>query len=389
MRDTSSSSSRWRTAVNAAGLVVLLAVVVFVRVVAYRGASDSDILDNVYGFIAPAAFLVPGVVLLLRRQWHPVGWLLCLFAVGVGSSFADDWGRLRHGGPWVLWFFDIVEGSMFWLPMVAVLAVFPDGLAAQSARQRRVGRWVLVVATAAAVTELFVTEITGPHATTVPSPLSVAFVPRAFVDNVTITMEFAAFLVAFVGLALRYRSSHDIARRQYRWVLSAIVFLIVSLAIGLGGSVIAGHDDGPWWVPILCSYLLVPISFMVAILRYRLYEIDRLVSRTVTYTVIVTVLVGLYTAAIGAMTQVVPLPNDVAVAAATLAVAAAFSPLRRGVQRQVDRRFNRTRFDATQELEAFAHRMRDRTHLLEVEHDLAAAVNHTLQPATVTLWFRR
>jgi O-antigen/teichoic acid export membrane protein len=172
-------------------------------------------------------------------------------------------------------------------------------------------------------------------------------------------------------------------------VLSAIVFLIISLAIGIGGSSIAGHDDGFWWIPILFAYLLVPISFMVAILRYRLYEIDRLVSRTVTYSVIVTVLVGVYAVAVGAMTQVLPLPNDVAVATATLAAAAAFSPLRRRVQRRVDRRFNRTRFDADQELGPFVHRIRDRTHLLDVERDLAAVVNRTLQPAAVTLWFRR
>ena len=387
--DVRSRPSRWRTALNAIGLALLLGVVVLVRVAAYRGSPAGDYFDNIYGLAAPAAYLVPGIILLLRRRWHPVGWLLCLFAVGVGSSFADDWGRLRAGGPWVLWFFDMVEGSMFWLPMVAVLVVFPDGLAAQTSRQRRVGRWVLVVAVAAAVTELFVTEVTGAGGVLVPSPISVAFVPRAVVDNVTVTLEFVALFVAFVGMVLRYRSSHDVAQRQYRWVLSAIVFLIISLLVGLGGSVIAGHDDGPWWIPILFAYLVVPVSFMVAILRYRLYEIDRLVSRTVTYSVIVAVLVTLYAGAVGGMTQVLPLPSDVAVAAATLAVAAAFSPLRRRVQREVDRHFNRTRFDADREVEAFVRRMRDRTHLLDVERDLAAVVHRTLQPTAVSLWFRR
>jgi hypothetical protein len=383
-----SSRSRRRTAVNAAGLAVLLAVVVVVRLIASRGGARGDPMSFAYGFVAPAAYLVPGVVLLLRRRWHPVGWLLCLFAVSVASSFASDWGRVQFGGPWMLWYLDVFQGSPAWLPLVALLVVFPDGLAAQTPRQRRIGRAVLAVAVAAAVVDVFVTEVGADGGTLVPSPIGIAFVPRVVTDNITISVEFVALLVAFVGMLLRYRSSHDVARRQYRWVLSAIVFLIISLLIGLVGSTFAGDDNGPWWVPILFAYLAVPVSFMVAIMRYRLYEIDRLVSRTVIYSVVVIVLVAVYVVAVGVMTQVLPLSSDVAVAAATLAAAAVFSPLRRRVRREVDRRFNRTRFDAEREVEAFVRRLRDRTELLEVESDLSAVVNRTLQPAAMTLWFR-
>jgi hypothetical protein len=387
MSDTT-RPARWRTAANAVGLVLLLAMVVCVRLIVARVGIAGDPFTFVYGFVAPAAYLIPGMVLLFRRRWHPVGWLLCLMAVGITSAFANDWGRIRVGGPWMVWYADVIQGSLFWFVVVALLVVFPDGLSTRAPRRRRLGWAVLVVGAVAAAIELFATEVRDAGGGLVPSPFPITFVPITVVDNITVSIEFVALLVAFVDMILRYRSSHDAARRQYRWVLSAIVFLIVALLVGLAGSALGGDDNGSWWIPILFAYLALPASFMVAILRYRLYEIDRVVSRTVTYAVVMVVLIGMYAAAVGLLTLVLPMSSDVAVAAATLVVAGAFSPLRRRVRRGVERRFNRTRFDAEREVEGFVRRLRGRTDLLEVESDLAAVVDRTLQPTAVTLWLR-
>lgn len=115
-----------------------------------------------YGVCAAAAYLVPGLVLLLlRRQWHVVGWLLCLFGLcmAIGMSSAVGVTALRMGDAWTAWLFDVFEGSLFWLPMTALLMVFPDGLAAQTARQRRLATVVLGAAGLVATLELFATRV--------------------------------------------------------------------------------------------------------------------------------------------------------------------------------------------------------------------------------------
>jgi len=124
----------------------------------------------------------------------------------------------------------------------------------------------------------------------------------------------------------------------------------------------------------------------VAILRYRLYDIDRIISRTVSYTVITAVLAGLYAGLVLLATEVLDLTSQVAVAAATLAAAALFNPLRRRVQRLVDRRFNRARYDADNTVAAFAARLQDTTDADAVRSDLIGTVHHALEPAHISVW---
>lgn len=378
--------SRLVATVRVAGLVVILASVVAAWTVMFRSQDQVDPFYVFFNFLLPVAYLVPGVVLLLRRDWHVVGWLLCLFGLGMAFVTYSDWGDGALAGPWQVFFQDVIEGSLFWYPMLALLVVFPDGLGSLTPKQRRMGRLLLAMGGVAVVLELLAREMKA-GARVVPNPLGIGFVPPRITDSPTISVVFVALLLALGGLVWRYRSAAPLARRQYRWVLSAIVFLVVSLIIGLVGSENFG-EDGPWWIPILFAYLFVPISFLVAILRYRLYEIDRLVSRTVTYSLVVALLVGLYAVLVGLASQVFPMANDVAVAAATLASAAAFAPLRRRVQRWVDRRFNRTRFDAQVELEVLASGLRGITDLETVKADMQAVVGRTLQPAALSVWVR-
>ena len=132
----------------------------------------------------------------------------------------------------------------------------------------------------------------------------------------------------------------------------------------------------------------IPLACTVAVLKYRLYEIDRITSGTVAYAIVTGLLVGLYTGLVLLATRVLPLRGPVAVAGSTLAAAALFSPLRRRVQEVVDRRFNRARYDADRTLAAFADRLKDAVDLESVRDDLAGVVHHALEPADVTVWVR-
>ena len=130
----------------------------------------------------------------------------------------------------------------------------------------------------------------------------------------------------------------------------------------------------------------LPVSIGVGILKYRLYEIDRIISRTLAYAIVTGLLVGVYAGLVLLATQVLRVHSTVAVAAATLAAAALFSPARRRVQRVVDRRFNRARYDADQTVAAFAARLKDAVDLDSVRTDLASVVDQALEPAHVSLW---
>jgi len=130
----------------------------------------------------------------------------------------------------------------------------------------------------------------------------------------------------------------------------------------------------------------IPLACVVAVLKYRLYEIDRLISRTVAYAIVTGLLVGVYAGLVLLATKVLPLRGPVAVAGSTLAAAALFTPLRSRVQRAVDRRFNRARYDAEQTVAAFADLLKDAVDLNSVRDDLANAVQKALEPAHVSVW---
>jgi hypothetical protein len=385
----------WRSVLRIVGLGAVIGAIAAVWALAFRyqrGAPPPSVADVVFTFVAPAAYLVPGVVVLLRRQWHVVGWLLCLSGATTTLTLSGSWApvALREGDAWVVLLAQTLgEGALGWLPLVALFLVFPDGFAAQTARQRWVNRGVLAVAVAAAVAELFVRQVglSGVPGL-LPNPLPFAVVPRSVLST-TGTIEILALAVAFVGLVVRHRSARAAARRQYRWVLLAVGLMVAGLAFGLAMSTVAADDAGTWWVPLVLSFVFLPTAFMVAILRYRLYEIDRVISRTVGYALVVALLGAIYAAGVTLLTALLPSGNDLAVAASTLGAAAAFAPLRRTVQRAVDRRFNRPRFDADREVERFTRSLRDQTDMAVIESELTGAIEGVLRPRTVLLWIPR
>jgi hypothetical protein len=137
---------------------------------------------------------------------------------------------------------------------------------------------------------------------------------------------------------------------------------------------------------LLLGVAALPVGIGVAVLKYRLYEIDRIISRTLAYAIVTGLLVGVYAGLVLLATQVLDIKSPVAVAVSTLAAAALFSPVRRRVQKAVDRRFNRARYDADQTVAAFAARLKDAVDLDAVRDDLASVVHQALEPAHVSLW---
>ena len=226
-----------------------------------------------------------------------------------------------------------------------------------------------------------------------PNPLGIPALGSTIANQVLNANLFAFGAVILGGgasLVIRYRRESSVARAQIRWFLTAITISLGCLGLMLA-SVLLG-DSLPWtWDLWMLSFLLPPIVIGIAILRYRLYEIDRIISRTISWTVttgaIVAVFAGIVVGLQGVLAQVTG-GNTVAVAGSTLIVAALFQPLRRRVQRAVDRRFNRARYDSEQTLAAFGERVRAEIDLAALSDAVLATADEAVRPAAVGLWLR-
>jgi hypothetical protein len=200
----------------------------------------------------------------------------------------------------------------------------------------------------------------------------------------------AGYWLAFVlRQVLSWRRADGEHRQQLKWLMIGAIMCLAAIAITIPGPALApGASAAAQTLGALSGMLVVglPVGIGIAILKYRLYEIDRIISRTLAYTIVTGLLVGVYAGLVLLATRVLPFSGSVAVAASTLAVAALFNPLRRRVQAVVDRRFNRARYDADQTVAAFAGRLKDAVDLDGVRGDLASVVHQTLAPAHVSVW---
>ena len=343
-----------------------------------------------------AAFAAVGLVLAWRRPSNPLGWIMLtgafFFAVSEDASYytVATYG-LRHG--------DLPLGAVAllaqpgWAPGIVLLGllvlVFPDGRLPSS-------RWRWLVAAYAAVGALWMTGaivITvgalADHRTQVDSGGNLLLLsgndPAAswwnLLQNLFFPVLVACWLASIASQALSYRRSSGIRRQQLKWLLagSAVTPAGFGLAVLLRGV--------PWANAIgVIAFLALPVSIGVAVLRYRLFDIDRIVSRTLAYAIVTGLLVGVYAGLVLLTTEVFGFHTPVAVAASTLAAAALFSPVRRRVQRLVDRRFNRARYDAETTVAAFADRLKDAVNLDAARDDLVQTVHEALEPAHLSVW---
>jgi hypothetical protein len=336
----------------------------------------------------PLGYASVGLVLTLRRPANPIGWLFA--ASGLLWSLWIPWDvwtdQLFHAGRPLPLAAQLAEatGEFSWAPAIALGVTLPALLVPDG--RLRSPRWRVVVATAlfgAIVAPLAGSLMPGQlQETEVPleNPFGLAGTAGTAVSVLTLTavvLHWLSLPAALASLVLRFRASVGVERQQLRWVAAGATLTIVGL---LAGAVVAAAG----YAAVLC----LPVAVAVAVLRYRLWDLDRLVSRTVTYALVTALLVLPYLLVVPTASKLVEGSGSLAVAAATLAVAALFQPLRRRVQRLVDRRFNRRRYDATRTVEGFAARLRDQVDLDALHGELLGVVDQTMQPAGASLWLQ-
>jgi len=344
-------------------------------------------------------WVAAGLILTLRLPRLAIGWILLIPAWS--TAFQSLAGRaiiythVYEERPTLLTEVIAVIGDALWIPGVAVgfialMVLFPDG--------HPIGlRWKLVLwlAGGAAAVYVFVTLFfRAPlyFMGSVDNPWGLVGNPEWFEVG-----QMAPFLVLlFVGvpagimaLVMRWRRGGTLEREQIKWLLWAALIQVMGLAVSIIGSeMVEGPVQGGWTGAVgEIAGLALPLSIVLAVTRSRLYEIDRIVSRTVSYGVMVLLLAVLYFGVVG-LVGMFSFEGPLPVAATTLVMAAAFNPLRRRVQEIVDRRFNRSRYDAARTIEAFSDRVRSRISLDELGRELQEVTARTMEPATISIWVR-
>ena len=347
------------------------------------------------------SFATVGAILVSRLPGNVIGWLLAsgglCFALGNGASSLADAGLTVDPGsvPGAIWFAWL--GNWIWAPaigtIVGLVLVYPSGRLLSR-------RWrPIAVAAVVVIAVLSIGTATGPWPDgqfPVENPLLITGESEALSSASGFVVGPLAVVIAILAvasLALRYRRSAGVERQQLKWFAAAMAvsvpaFLVTSALYGATGVAdIAANIAG---AVAYSGFALLPVAIGIAVLRYRLYEIDRIVSRTIGYATVTGVLVVFAGAILMFQAVLAPLTggNTVAVAASTLVVAALFQPLRRRVQARVDRRFNRSRYDAERTVAAFGGRLRDEVDLGQLRTEIGAAIEKTVQPASVSLWLR-
>ena len=341
-------------------------------------------------------FATIGLVLTLRRPANSIGWLYAAAAL-VWTVYIpwDPWvdQLLRTGRPLPLaaHLAALAEDSLWAVGItlaVTLPLLLPDG-------RLRSRRWrLVVVASVVGTTMEVVGWVLSPDPLTQTlKPVAKPFPLHGAAGTVATTVSwigwgvlFACIPVAAACVVLRFRSSRRVERQQLRWVAAGATLAVAGPAvlIPLEAFGILPTVDS-FAIPLLLS---VPVAIAVAVLRYRLWDLDRLISRTVTYALVTALLAVPYLLILPAATRLAGGAGSLAVAAATLTAAAAFQPLRRRVQDLVDRRFNRRRYDAARTVDGFARRLRDQVDLDVLRGELLAVVDQTMQPTQASLWLR-
>jgi MFS family permease len=337
-------------------------------------------VSSISGQVVNMAVPVVGFVLASRRPENRIGWPFLVAGVAQGlSGFSTQYAlhalvaapESLPAGRVVAWL-----ANWIWVIPVAGLTVlfllFPTGRL--RSRRWRPAAWLIGGAfTLATVWALIIASREWAH----PFALSYLDEPLFLVMFFLVSV---ALLVGLAAVVVRFAKSSGEERLQLKWwCATAAPVLVVVLAASIVNSAVVNVLQS---LALLCMWTAIAI----AVLKHRLYEIDRIISRTLAYAIVTGLLVGVYAGLVLLATQVLTLKSPVAVAGSTLVAAALFSPLRSRVQRAVDRRFNRARYDADQMVAAFAARLKDAVDPNAVQADLASVVQRALEPAHVSMW---
>ena len=378
--------------VASASVALLVAAIILSylnrRLVPGSGWDLSDVFEEVTFLAVPAV----GFVLASKRPGNQIGWILLGAGLVLGMGFFAERYAARGliGAPGSLpgareaaWFY-----NWAWqVPaagLVFILLLFPDGRL--DSRRWRPVAWLVavifmldVVAQVARASRLWADPFVAPVDAWYPG-----------VRTAILILVPAAIVAGGVAIAARLARSSGEERLQLKWfalaallVVAAIVPLAVAPQVGLNAAI-------PALKVVFCLTLVgLYAAIAIAVLKYRLYDIDRVISRTVAYAILTGVLAGVYAGPVLLATQVFGVHTPVAVAVATLAAAAVFSPVRRRVQQRVDRRFNRARYDAGRTVDVFAAHLKDAVDLDTICQDLARVVQTALEPAHISVWTSR
>jgi hypothetical protein len=385
--------SLWAVCVALTALSLLLMVLNLSR-------PNTHIFDWWLGNALVVVDATVGAIVASRRPENPVGWLLCLSGVAVGtSSFASQYaihallarpGSLPAGEAlaWIAaWQLPVMIGLQ-----VSYLLLFPTGRL--PSRRWRWTAWLVVAFVLAGV----VLSAFSPGAYLgslgpIRNPLGIEGLTGAY-KALLYAGAPLLFGAAVLSLFVRLRRAEGLERQQLKWFAYAaamfalgIVLIVIPLAI----------DTPSWFVRAATAVFTaagttVPVAIGIAILRYRLYDIDRIINRTLVYGSLTALLAVVYLGGVissqYAFRTLTGQGSQLAIVASTLAIAALFNPLRKRIQAFVDRRFYRSRYDAARTLEAFSARLRDETDLEALNDDLVGVVAETMQPAHASLWLR-
>jgi hypothetical protein len=348
------------------------------------------------------AFVVPftlvGTIVARREPRNPIGWLLLVVSLiavlsGVASDYAVFVYHYAHRG-WplgplavLLDTLNIATGLLI-LPLVILL--FPDGIVSARWKWPLRGYFVTLVLYCATQATIGVVAVgrrmpVWGDGTVVGANHPSGAAAWAAVGKPAVFPCVLVFTIAVVArLVLSYRASTGDRRQQLKWLAAGAAVSVASVV----GAVFATTAPTPVWVVIIFGWAALPLSMGVSILKYRLYEIDRLVSRTPSYAILTALLAGTFIGLIALTTNTLALSGRVGVAASTLAAAALFNPLRVRIQRLVDRRFNRTRYNAEATVAAFTARLRDAVEIDAIRADLLEAVNRAVDPSHASVWIK-
>ena len=356
--------------------------------------------DAFIGAVGAVPATAVGTLLAARRPRNPIGWMLLAIIIveisPAGQYLILDY-RMHHGALPLGWVAVVLKECwpMFLVLITLLLWLFPDGTLPAGRWHRpaavaAVG-WLLVgLATSsrgvlvAAGHEVRI-QASGDLANPLPGALRV-------LDVVVIAGTLASWTAWLAIQVPTYRHASGEHRQQLKWLYSGAAIFVVSLIIGVFVAQLLVEEVPGWGnqpavgAVVILGTAALPVCMGVAVLKYRLYELNRVISRVVSYTLITALLGGVFAGLILLTTRVLPVKGSVAVAVATLVIAALFNPLRRRVQRAVDRRFNRARYDAEAIVGAFSARLRRTIDLDTIRGDLVGVVHEAFQPGHVSVW---
>jgi len=402
-----SRTSRVHLASPTAAIVLALVIVVLaVAVIVLSLLSHERGTSSPQFIVLALPFAVVGFLVARRQPQNAIGWLLmgvasCFLLISIGRAYSVLDYRIHHGNLPLGWL--AVSLTDLWSPVFVLMGLpmllFPAGKVPSP--RWRWSLWVYVIAGGF----LTVTALAGGIAIAVGRDVQIdkTGMPTNNVVGFLSVLDNAAVLCSLIALALAltwvvrlvasYRRARGDNRQQLKWLMTGGAVTVVAVVFGASGVVPSGSTPSGI-APLLLSAFIVlgflglPVGLAMGILKYRLYDIDRLISRTLSYAIVTGLLVGVYVGLVTLATRVLPFSSPIGVAASTLCAVALFNPLRRQVQRLVDRRFNRARYNAEATVAAFAQRVRDDVDLDVVSSAFVRAVQSSVEPSHVSLWLR-